>query len=307
MIDRLKLQLIYRQNQQYNPQRQLHILLNAAIFLFLIILFLSVGTFPVFAAPLKEIQERGYITIAVKDNFPPLAFRDDKGNLQGLEIELAQRIAKDLLVKPDANNSDKLDKNKLDKLIKFKPVTNLQRLKAVTKGEVDIAIAKVTATPSRERIVNFSIPYYLDGGIITIKDTSFQKLTDLQTSKIAVLKNSSTIAAIRYYLPKAELIGVKSYLEGQKLIDNNKVSAFAADITSLSNWVKQNPQYRLLPTKISTQPLSVVMPKGLQYDELRRQVSQLIANYIESGWLKERTEYWGLPASSYQRAANSKQ
>ena len=300
MIDSLKLRLIYRNNYQYNPQRKLHTLLTAAIFLCLTFLFLNAGTFPVFAAPLKEIQERGYITVAVKDNFPPLAFRDESGNLQGLEIELAQRLAKDLLGKPDAGDSDKLDK-----LIKLKPVTNLQRLKAVTKGEVDIAIAKVTATPSRERIVNFSIPYYLDGGIIATKDTSFQKLTDLQNSKIAILKNSSTIAALKYYLPKAELIGVESYLEGQRLIDNNQVSAFAADITSLSNWVKQNSQYRLLPTKISTQPLSVVIPKGLQHDELRRQVSQLIANYIEEGWLKQRAEYWGLPANSYQLSVNS--
>ncbi|BAY87340.1 glutamine ABC transporter, glutamine-binding protein GlnH [Calothrix parasitica NIES-267] len=300
MIDSLKLRLIYRNNYQYNPQRKLHILLSAAIFLCLTFLFLNAGTFPVFAAPLKEIQERGYINVAVKDNFPPLAFRDESGNLQGLEIELARRLAKDLLATPDADDSEKLDQDKLNKLIKLKPVTNLQRLKAVTEGEVDIAIAKVTATPSRERIVNFSIPYYLDGGIVATKNTLFQKLSDLQTSKIAVLKNSSTIAVLRYYLPKAELIGVKSYLEGQRLIDNNQVSAFAADITSLSNWVKHNPQYRLLPTKISTQPLSVVMPKGLQYDELRRQVSQLIANYIEEGWLKERAEYWGLPMNSFQ-------
>ena len=165
----------------------------------------------------------------------------------------------------------------------------------MTKGEVDMAIAKVTATSSRERIVNFSVPYYFDGGVIAIKDTSFQKLTDLQNRKIAVLKNSSTIAPLRYYLPKADLVGVESYLEGQRLIDNNQVTAFAADITSLSNWIKQNPQYRLLPSKISTQPLSVAMPKGLQSDELRRQVSQLIASYLEKGWLKERTQYWGLP------------
>ena len=289
MIDWLKLRLIYRQNRQYNQQSKLHLLLSAGIFLCLTFLFLNVGTSSISAATLKEIQQRRYIIVAVKDNFPPLGFKDESGNLQGLEIELAQRLAQDLLGKSDANNSDKLDN-----LVKFKPVTNLQRLTAVMEGEVDIAIAKVTATASRERIVNFSIPYYFDGGMIATKDTSIQKLTDLQNSKIAVLKNSSTIAPLRYYLPKAELVGIESYVEGQSLIENNQVKAFAADITSLSNWIKQNPQYRLLPTKISTQPLSVVMPKGLQYDQLRRQISQLIASYIEKGWLKQRAEYWGL-------------
>jgi len=290
MVDWLKLRIIYGQNHQYNRQQKFHLLQSAIIILCLTCLFLNVGTLSVFAASLKKIQQRGYIIVAVKDNLPPLGFKDESGNLQGLEIELAQRLAQDLLGKSrDASNSDKL----VD-LVKFKPVTNLQRLKVVTEGEVDMAIAKVTATASRERIVNFSLPYYFDGGVIATKDNSLQKLKDLQNSKIAVLKNSSTIASLRYYLPKAELVGVKSYLEGQRLMENNQVAALAADITSLSNWIKQNPQYRLLPTKISTQPLSVVMPKGLQYDQLRRQVSLLIATYLEKGWLKQRAQYWGL-------------
>lgn len=287
IIDWLRLRLIYRHYWQYNPQRKLHLLLSAVVILCFTSLFLNLGTLSVSAASLKEIQQRGYIIVAVKDNLPPLGFKDESGKLQGLEIELAQRLAKDLLGKPDVVE--------LDKLVKFKPVTNLQRLKAVESGEVDMAIAKVTATASRERIVNFSVPYYFDGGVIATKDTSIQKLKDLQNSKIAVLKNSSTIASLKYYLPKAELVGVKSYREAQRSIENNQVAAFAADMSSLSNWIKQNPQYRLLTTKISTQPLSVVMPKGLQYDELRRSVSQLIASYIEKGWLKERTINWSLP------------
>lgn len=292
MIDWLQRRILYRHYRQYNPQRKLHLLLSAVLILCFTSLFLSLGTFPVLAASLKKIQQRGYIIVAVKDNLPPLGFKDESGKLQGLEIELAQRLAQDLLEKPDPV--------KLVELVKFKPVSNLQRLKAVTEGEVDMVIAKVTATAARERIVNFSVPYYFDGGFIVTKDTSIQKLKDLEKSKIAVLKNSSTIAPLRYYLPEAKLVGVKSYREGQRLIENKKVVAFAADASSLSNWIKQNPQYRLLPTKLSTQPLSVVMPKGLQYDELRRKVSQLIANYLEQGWLKERTQYWGLPMNNKQ-------
>jgi polar amino acid transport system substrate-binding protein len=37
------------------------------------------------------------------------------------------------------------------------------------------------------------------------------------------------------------------------------------------------------------------MPKGLQYDELRRNVNQAIARYLEQGWLQQRSQYWGLP------------
>jgi polar amino acid transport system substrate-binding protein len=37
------------------------------------------------------------------------------------------------------------------------------------------------------------------------------------------------------------------------------------------------------------------MPKGLQYDDLRRQVNAAIARYAKEGWLQQRAAFWGLP------------
>ncbi|MDB9348321.1 transporter substrate-binding domain-containing protein [Nodularia spumigena] len=256
---------------------QLHLVLSATIFC---IVCFSWG-FMASAAEMPEIQRRGYLTIAVKDNLRPLGFRDVEGNLQGLEIELAKRLALDLLGKADA--------------VRFQPVANRDRLSVVLNNKVDLAIARVTATESRARLVSFSVPYYFDGTLIVTKDASVIQLSDLANRKIAVINNSSTIAQVRYYVPKAELVGVDSYQEGRSLTENNTVVAFAADASVLSGWVQQYPQYRLLPTKLSTEPLSVVMPKGLQYDQLRRQVNEAIAEYTAEGWLKERVQYWGLP------------
>jgi len=233
------------------------------------------------AAELPKIQRRRYLNIAVKDNLPPLGFRDVSGNLQGFEIDLAKALALELLGKPNA--------------VKLQPVANRDRLSLVLDDKVDLTIARVTATSSRDRLVSFSVPYYFDGTVLLTKDSSVQRLGDLIRRKIAVLKNSSTIAAVRYYLPNAELVGVDSYEEARSLTESNAATAFAADASVLSGWVKNYPQYRLLPTKLSTEPLSVVMPKGLQYDKLRQQVNEAIAHYIAEGWLHKRATYWGLP------------
>ncbi|MBD2360237.1 transporter substrate-binding domain-containing protein [Anabaena minutissima FACHB-250] len=257
---------------------RLHLVLSATIICIFCVFFGS--GLAASAAPMSEIQRRGYITVAVKDNLPPLGFKEGNGKLQGLEIDLAQRLAADLLGKADA--------------VKLKPVMNRDRLSAVFDHKVDMAIARVTATESRSRLVSFSVPYYYDGTVLVTKDASIQQLRDLKKQKIAVLNHSSTIAEVRYYIPDAELVGVNSYKEAQKQIENNTVIAFAADASVLSGWVQQNPEYRILPTKLSTAPLSVVMPKGLQYDEFRREVNEAIARYIAKGWLKERIKYWGL-------------
>jgi len=254
--------------------------LSASILLICGFCFLGTG-WTASAAQMPEFQRQGYLTIAVKDNLRPLGFRDGNGNLQGLEIDLAQRLAGDLLGKANA--------------VKLQPVANRDRLSVVFNQKVDFAIARVTATESRSRLVSFSVPYYFDGSYIVVKDTEIRQINDLAKRKIAVLNNSSTIADIRYYVPNAELVGVNSYEEARSQIESNAVTAFAADASVLSGWVQQYPQYRLLPTKLSTAPLSVVMPKGLQYDNLRLQVNEAIARYLAEGWLKERAQYWGLP------------
>ncbi len=236
------------------------------------------------AAELKEIQKRGYITVAVIDNSRPLGFRDATGKLQGLEIDLAKRLAQDLV-------------GNVSGAVRLQSVANRDRLSVVLEGKVDLTIARVTATASRARLVSFSIPYYLDGTALVTKDASLQKLSDVAKGKIAVLTGSSTIATVRYLLPTAQLVGVDSYQQALLLLETGAVSVFAADASVLSGWVQEYPQYHLLTTLIGASPLCVVMPKGLQYDHLRRQVNAVIARYSATGWLQQRAAYWGLPAT----------
>lgn len=257
---------------------QLHLILSATIICLCCVFWAT--SWAASAATMPEIQRRGYMIVAVKDNSPPLGFKDETGKLQGLEIDLAQRLAADLMGKADA--------------VKLQPIMNRDRLSAVYNHQVDIAIARVTATEARSRLVSFSVPYYYDGTVLITKIASIQGLSDLQHQKIAVLNHSSTIADIRYYIPSAKLIGVDSYTEAQQQLESNAVTAFAADASLMSAWVKKNNEYRILPIKLSTAPLSVVMPKGLQYDDLRRDVNEAIATYIAQGWLKQRIQYWGL-------------
>ncbi len=232
------------------------------------------------AADLETIAHRGQLVVAVKDNLRPLSFRDAKGNLQGLEIDIAKRLAQELLGKSSS--------------VIFEPVSNRDRLAVVINGQVDVTIASVTATPSRSRIVSFSTPYYLDGTALITNISAIQGLSDLTNRTIAVLNDSSTIAALRYRVPQAKLLGVNSYVEAKALLESGKAIAFAADTSILSGWVQEFPTYRLLPLRLSAEPLCVVLPKGVQYDELRRRIDQALDRWKAEGWLQQRAIYWGL-------------
>ena len=236
---------------------------------------------PAKTAELAEIRQRGELIVAVKDNVRPLGFNDKQGNLVGLEIDIARRLAAELLGSEDA--------------IVLKPVTNQERLSAVLEDRVDIAIARVTATIPRTRIVDFSPYYYLDGTGLITNDKFIDNKENLATAKIAVLYGSATIAVIRHELPQAQLIGVNSYQEALNLLETNQVNAFTGDRSILAGWIQQHPQYKLLSARLSGEPLSIVMPKGIQYEDLRKQVREAIVRWRKSGWLQKRIEYWGLP------------
>ena len=246
----------------------------------------SIALFPTAArsGTLKEIQQRKQLIVAVKDNLPPLGFRDRSGNLQGLEIDIARKLAAEIF-----NNSD---------AIKLVPVINQDRLKVAIDGTVDLTIARVTITATRSRVVDFSRYYYQDGtGIITDR-SNITKNSDLVGQKVAILNNSTTIASVQYIIPKAQLVGVDSYRQAQQLLATGKVVAIAADRSLLIGWSKTTPTYRLLPDKLSTETLGIVIPKGLQYDSLRQLVDRSIARWQADGWLQQRIQYWGLGGGS---------
>jgi polar amino acid transport system substrate-binding protein len=233
------------------------------------------------AETLEAIRQRGHLIVAVKNNLPPLGFQDATGKLQGLEIEIAQRLSQDLLGRQDG--------------LILQPTANVDRLAAVVDGRVDIAIAHLTATAARSRVVTFTVPYYLDGTALLTQNPLIRRIADIKNQPIAVLNGSSAIATLRYRLPTANLIAVDSYQAAQAALATGKVVAVAADGSVLSGWLQKSSQYRILPTRLSVEPLCIVLPKGLQYDELRRQVNVILLRWQEEGWLQARIAYWKLP------------
>jgi len=179
--------------------------------------------------------------------------------------------------------------------VEFYPVSNRDRIPAVLNDEVDIAIAGLTMTPMRSRVVNFSLPYYLNGIGFVTRDPSIQGLSDVNLGEIALIEGSEAVPHVNYILPLANLVGVPSYQAAYDLLEAGEADAFAGDVIVLAGWVQQYPDYRLLPSVLTAEPLAVTMPKGNQYDSLRRFVNGAINEWHEEGWLEEQATFWGLP------------
>ncbi len=225
---------------------------------------------------LDKIQKRGRLIIGVKDNLPPLGFRDRDGNLAGLEIDIARELARELNLQ-----------------IELVPIKNRDRLSALQNNQIDIAIAQITVTTNRSRLVDFSLPYYTDSTIaIAKRSNNSQNLN--QPIKIAVIKNSAAIAAIQSQYPQSAIIGANSYAEGLAALESGKVTAFVGDRTNLIQWLQDHPDYIIVGKPLAVHSLAIALPRGLQHLDLREQVLAIVSKWRKNGWLKERVSYWNL-------------
>ena len=233
------------------------------------------------SAEWEEIKARGKIIIGVKDNLPPLSFIDSQGNLRGFEIDLAHKLAEELLGDKEA--------------VKFVFLFNQDRLNAVIKDDVDMAIASITFNSSRQRLVDFSDIYYFSATGIMVKKQPFVRNMGDISGKIGVLNQSRAIVEIQYTFPQLLLRGVSSYQEALELMETGEIEGFAGDIVVLTGITKENPDYQLLPHIIGAYPIAIALPRGRQYQSLRDQVNQVMRKLKQEDWFKEKAEYWGLP------------
>jgi polar amino acid transport system substrate-binding protein len=242
---------------------------------------------PVSAETLKGIRQRGRLIVAVKDNTRPLGFKDRAGRLQGLEIDIAQRLGAEILGLSDSA----LPENRVDLV----PVNNKDRLQVLFDRRVDVTIARLGVNRGRSRVVEFSKPYYQDGTGILTNNGRVNKLADLNGQSVAVIQSSGSLYPLAEQVPGVKLLPVSSYEAAKKALDSGQVVAFAADYSLLVGWVQEYPQgYRLLPDKLNVVSLAIAMPKGFQHRELREFVADALDRWKKTGWLQERIRYWGL-------------
>ena len=103
------------------------------------------------------------LIVGTKDA-PPFAMRSRDGNWDGIGIELWRHVASDLHV-----------------TFRFEEASSIEELLANSaNGKYDAAIAAITVTAAREKIIDFSQPYYTSGLGIAVPAKSGNVWASLQ-------------------------------------------------------------------------------------------------------------------------------
>ncbi|MBE6904666.1 MAG: transporter substrate-binding domain-containing protein [Ruminococcaceae bacterium] len=231
---------------------------------------------------LDKIKTAGVLKVGVKVDVPNFGLKNTStGEVEGFEIDLAKRIAKDLLG----------DETKLE----TQAVTAKTRGPLLDTGELDLVIATFTITEERKLTYNFSQPYYTDAVKLMVKkDAGITGLKDLDGKTIGVAQSATSMQAIQ---AAADELGVKikfdeypTYPEIKAALDSGRVDCFSVDGSILSGYVDDSTM--ILDEKYSPQEYGIA--SKLDNKDLAEFVDAEVAALKSSGELDQMIEIWGL-------------
>ncbi|EET84842.1 extracellular solute-binding protein family 3 [Clostridium carboxidivorans P7] len=144
----------------------------------------------------KEIQQKGKFVLGLDDSFPPMGFKDDKGQIIGFDIDMAQEAAKRMGVK-----------------VELKPVQWDGVLLSLNNKDIDVIWNGLTITDKRKQQIAFSKVYLQNKQIIvTNNDSNIKTKKDLAGKKVGLQLGSSSETALN-----ADSATAKSIKENKKI------------------------------------------------------------------------------------------
>lgn len=235
------------------------------------------------AAPkdlLGQIQERGYITVAMEGQWAPWTYHDESGELTGFEVEVAAAVAAKLGVEA------RFVEGEWDGL-----------LAGVQGGRYDIMANGVGITEERQEAYEFSNAYVFNRTvlIVTSDNAEINSLEDLKGKTTCNSANSTyQLTAEAYGATVKDLETLDETLE--EVMSGRANATLNAEV-SFNDYMKAHPN---APLKVvcydpEIETCGMIMPKGETSYSLRDAINSALKELREEGKLKEISEkYFGM-------------
>ncbi|HEM4745988.1 TPA: transporter substrate-binding domain-containing protein [Streptococcus suis] len=219
----------------------------------------------------QAIIDRGVLRVGVKQDVPNFGYKNpDTGEFEGMEIDIARKIADELGVD-----------------IEFTPVTAQTRGPLLDNGQVDMVIATFTITEERKLLYNFTTPYYTDAvGFLVNKDSGIKTFTDLDGKTIGVAQGSITRTLISKLADKygisVNFAELGSYPELSVSLLAHRTDAFSVDQSILSGYISSKSE--LMDFSFSASDYGIVTK--LSNKDLNNYLNSLVEKWTADGSLQ---------------------
>jgi polar amino acid transport system substrate-binding protein len=225
---------------------------------------------------LEKVKAAGVIRIGVDDAFPPMEYRDEKGNLIGFDVDLADEIGKRLGID-----------------IVWVPTAWDGVILALQSGKFDMILSTLTITDERAEKIDFSPPYIYGAQIIVVKQQTedINALSDLKGRIVGTQLGSTGEVAAKKFGGFKDLKLYATYPEAFTDLAIGRIQALVVDEFVGRYYIMKQPgAYRVLEENLAEESIGIGFRKG--DDLFREAVVKAIDSIKADGTYGEISRKW---------------
>ncbi|MBI5740111.1 MAG: transporter substrate-binding domain-containing protein [Nitrospirae bacterium] len=244
---------------------------------------------------LDEVKKRGVVRIGIGNATPPMNYIDEKGVWTGFDVDLGDEIAKRLGVK-------------VERVL----VDNKTRIAFLANRSIDISLANISVTNSRQEQMDYAEPpYFWTGKIFYAKKGKFKSLKDLGGKKIGVDQGSNAFIAAPQELAKhsdkkPEMLSFQNSAEGFLALKQGKIDAYSQDapiMAAVSGSL--GAEYEAVAGMIYSPGLyGIGVPEN--DSDWRDRISFILQDMLEDGTYEKLYLKWFGPKGTFPMSVNSR-
>lgn len=217
---------------------------------------------------IDAIKAKGKLTVMTNASFPPFEYIDGEGNVVGVDLDSAKKIADKIGVELDIIDMD------FDLLID-----------ALKNGKGDLVAAGMTATPSRAEEIDFSIIYISMGlKVIVPVGTDIKTFDDLDGKKIAVQEATTADIYAQENYTKATIMQFKSAIDAGNAVKTGNADCAIIDMLPAEYMTANSPEIELMPELLSAEDTAMGVAKG--HEDLLAVVNEVLQGIMDDGSLQ---------------------
>jgi ABC-type amino acid transport substrate-binding protein len=223
----------------------------------------------------SEQQKYEAFQVATSADNPPYSFIEED-QIVGFEIDLINRIAQEINARI---------------VIKNVPFGGI--IQSLVNGDVDLLIAGVSKTPERDKMVDFSIPYfYSTTALITKSDLKITNLQDLKDKIIGAQIGSTWQTEAQNIADKTPGVKLKILANNFLLVEElraGNIDAVVMEMPQVKEFISRHRELGQFELSYSKSALSIAFKKG---SSLKNKVDDAILKLQEEGYIKFLVEKW---------------
>lgn len=210
-----------------------------------------------------NLVESGKLIMSTNAEFPPYEMTDDNGGFIGIDIEIAEAIAKELGLELVIDDMD-FDAAML----------------AVQNGRSDICMAGLTVDDERLKVMDFSTSYATGKQVIIVKEGSTVTLDNLGEHTIGTQKATTSNIYCTDDYGEDHVIAYDSSITAVTALLNDQVDCVVVDSGPAQELIKGKSGLKILETEYVLENYAIAVDKGntALLDAINEALAKLIAD-----------------------------